>query len=264
MILPLAHQSLGQTDIDISAFGLGTVKFGRDQQVKYPWEFDIPDDDAIIELLSICKDWGVNLIDTAPAYGHSEQRLGQLIKNRQEWAIVSKVGENFTNGQSLFDFSAQTTINTVDQSLQRLKTDYIDVILVHSDGNDNQVIHQTDVVETLIRLKESGKIRAYGLSTKTTEGGLWTVENTDVVMAVRNQMDHTDDPVLDKALELNKGVLIKKGLLSGHADTKAGGGGVEQAIDYVFSHPAVNCLISGTINPKHLIDNIKHIAKLFK
>jgi len=257
----LTHKPLGQTDIHISAFGLGTVKFGRDQQVKYPWGFKIPDDNAILELFAVCRDYGVNLIDTAPAYGNSEERLGQLIENRQEWAIVSKVGESFINGQSHFDFSKQATNKTVEQSLQRLKTDYIDVILVHSDGNDNQVIHQTDVIETLMKLKDEGKIRAYGLSTKTTAGGLWTVENTDVVMAVRNQSDHTDDEVLDKALELNKGVLIKKGILSGHADTKAGGGGIEQAIDYVFSHHAVSCLISGTINPKHLIANIKQVLK---
>ncbi len=255
-------KELGQTGIQVSPLGLGTVKFGRDQQVKYPWDFKIPDDKAVQELLSLAQDLGINLLDTAPAYGNSEERLGQLLVNRQDWVIVSKVGEAFENGRSHFDFSAKTTRNTIENSLKKLNTDYLDVVLVHSDGNDQQLIEQEDAVETLMQLKQEGLIRAVGLSTKTTQGGLWTVENTDVVMATRNTSDHTDDPVLDRALELNKGVVIKKGLQSGHADSKAGGAGIDEAIRYVFSHPAVSCLIAGTINPQHLQQNARLVAQL--
>ncbi|MCP3852239.1 MAG: aldo/keto reductase [Gammaproteobacteria bacterium] len=255
-------RELGKTGIKVSPLGLGTVKFGRDQQVKYPWSFQIPDDQTVIELLSLSRDLGINLLDTAPAYGTSEDRLGKLLSKRQEWVIVSKVGEAFEQGQSHFDFSAKTTRATIENSLRKLKTDYLDIVLVHSDGDDKQVIEQTDVIETLQRLKEEGLIRAVGLSTKTTEGGLWTVENTDVIMATRNTSDHTDDPVLDRALQLNKGVVIKKGLQSGHVDTKAGGGGIEEALKYVFSHQAVSCLIAGTINPKHLAQNARLVEQL--
>ena len=229
-------RELGQTGIQVSPLGLGTVKFGRDQQVKYPWSFKIPDDQTVLELLSLSRDLGINLLDTAPAYGNSEERLGQLLSNRQDWVIVSKVGEAFDNGRSHFDFSDKTTRKTIENSLKKLNTDYLDVVLVHSDGDDQRVIEQEDVIETLQKLKQQGLIRAIGMSTKTTQGGLWTVENTDVIMATRNSSDHTDDPVLDRALELNKGVVIKKGLQSGHADTEAGGSGIEEALKYVFSH----------------------------
>ena len=255
-------RELGQTGIQVSPLGLGTVKFGRDQQVKYPWSFTIPDDQGVLELLALSRDLGINLLDTAPAYGNSEERLGQLLHNRQDWVIVSKVGEAFENGQSQFDFSAQVTRQTIENSLKKLKTDYLDVVLVHSDGDDQRVIEQEDVIETLQKLKQEGLIRAIGLSTKTTRGGLWTVEHMDVVMATRNTSDHTDDPVLDRALELNKGVVIKKGLQSGHVDTKAGGAGIEDAMKYVFSHQAVSCLIAGTINPQHLAQNAQIVEKL--
>jgi len=255
-------RNLGQTGIKVSPLGLGTVKFGRDQQVKYPWSFDIPDDQAVIELLALSRDLGINLLDTAPAYGNSEERLGQLLTQRQNWVIVSKVGESFINGQSHFDFSAKTTRNTIENSLKKLKTDYLDVVLVHSDGDDQRIIEQEDVIGTLQDLKQRGVIRAFGLSTKTTEGGLWTVEHTDLVMATRNVTDHTDDPVLDRAVELNKGVVIKKGLQSGHADARAGGQGIEDAIKYVFSHSAVSCLIAGTINPEHLQQNAWLVEQL--
>ena len=255
-------RELGQTGIQVSPLGLGTVKFGRDQQVKYPWSFTIPDDQAVLELLALSRDLGINLLDTAPAYGNSEERLGQLLHNRQDWVIVSKVGEAFENGRSQFDFSAQGTRQTIENSLKKLKTDYLDVVLVHSDGDDQRVIEQEDVIETLQKLKQEGLIRAIGLSTKTTRGGLWTVEHMDVVMATRNTSDHTDDPVLDRALELNKGVVIKKGLQSGHVDTRAGGAGIEDAMNYVFSHQAVSCLIAGTINPRHLAQNAQIVEKL--
>lgn len=258
----MQKRELGQTGIQVSPLGLGSVKFGRDQQVKYPWSFTIPDDHSVRELLSLSQDLGINVLDTAPAYGNSEQRLGQLLSKRQDWVIVSKVGESFEQGQSHFDFSAQTTRQTIENSLKKLHTDYLDVVLVHSDGDDKHVIEQTDVIETLQKLKQEGLIRAIGLSTKTTQGGLWTVENTDVIMATRNSSDHTDDPVLDRALVLNKGVIIKKGLQSGHADSKAGGQGIEEALKYVFSHPAVNCLIAGTINTQHLAQNAACVAKV--
>ncbi len=260
----LALKALGQTDINVSPLGLGTVKFGRDQQVKYPWSFKIPEDQEILELLSISRELGINLLDTAPAYGVSEQRLGKLLSMRHDWVIVSKVGESFEQGESHFDFSAAATQKTIENSLRILKTDYLDVVLVHSDGDDKRIIEQEDVLSTLQKLKQQGYIRAIGLSTKTTDGGLWTVEHTDVVMATRNNSDHTDDAVLDKALELNKGVVIKKGLQSGHADAKAGGTGIEQAIEYVFSHPAISCLIAGTINPKHLRQNAHLIEQLLR
>ncbi len=255
-------RELGQTGIQVSPLGLGTVKFGRDQQVKYPWSFTIPDDHAVLELLALSRDLGINLLDTAPAYGNSEERLGQLLSNRQDWVIVSKVGEAFEHGQSHFDFSAKTTRKTIESSLRKLKTDYLDVVLVHSDGDDQRVIAHEDVIETLEKLKQEGHIRAIGMSTKTTEGGLWCVENTDVIMATRNTSDHTDDPVLDRALALNKGVVIKKGLQSGHVDKKAGGAGVEEALNYVFSHQAVSCLIAGTINPRHLEQNAQIVEHL--
>ena len=112
---------LGSTGIDVSPLGLGTVKIGRNEQVKYPQGFDIPDDDHVSNLLALAWDLGINFIDTAPAYGSSEQRLGQLLPHANDWVIMTKVGEIFENGQSHFDFSAEHTRKSVESSLQKLK-----------------------------------------------------------------------------------------------------------------------------------------------
>lgn len=249
-------RTLGNTDIKVSVLGLGTVKLGRDQEVKYPSGFTIPGDDEVRNLLALTRELGINFIDTAPAYGNSEERLGQLMDNPNEWVIMTKVGEIFENGQSRFDFSSAHTRMSVERSLKRLKRDYLDMVLVHSDGDDMHIINNEGALEELDRLKQQGLIKAYGMSTKTVEGGIWTVEHTDVVMATLNLSDDHDVPVIARAYELNKGVVIKKGLQSGHADKSAGGGGVEQAFSYIFAHPGVSSVIVGTINPEHLRQNV--------
>ncbi len=70
----------------------------------------IPDAAAAANLIAFAKDLGINLLDTAPAYGNSEERLGQLLQGqRDDWIICTKVGEEFDNGASHFDFSAAHT-----------------------------------------------------------------------------------------------------------------------------------------------------------
>jgi len=157
------HRPLGSTGLSISPLGLGTVKLGRDQGVKYPSGFAIPDDDQARQLLTLARELGINLIDTAPAYGVSEERLGPLLAGqREDWVIVSKVGEEFENGQSRFDFSATHTRLSVERSLKRLRTDRIELVLVHSDGNDLDILQHTEVYQTLAELKREGKILAFG------------------------------------------------------------------------------------------------------
>ena len=260
----IEKRQLGSTGIEVSVLGLGTVKFGRNEQVKYPSGFEIPDDNHVSDILSLTAELGVNLIDTAPAYGTSEERLGQLLPNKDAWVIVTKVGEAFEGGKSIFDFSAQATRSSVQHSLQRLKRDYVDVVLVHSDGNDMDIIQNEGVLPELQKLKEEGLLRAYGMSTKTVEGGLWVVEHCDVVMATCNLNDNHDVPVIARAHQLQKGVLVKKGLQSGHADKTAGGPGVEQAIEYIFSHAGISSVIVGTINPKHLRENVSVVNRVLQ
>src|SRR5690606_24883839 len=84
------HRPLGSTGLTVSPLGLGTVKIGRNQGVKYPSGFELPTDQQVRGLLAQARDLGINLLDTAPAYGLSEQRLGPLLQGqRQEWVLCS-------------------------------------------------------------------------------------------------------------------------------------------------------------------------------
>jgi aryl-alcohol dehydrogenase-like predicted oxidoreductase len=68
---------------------------------------------------------------------------------RNHWVLCSKVGEEFEGGRSLFDFSPRHTRGSVRRSLQRLETDVLDLVLVHSDGDDLRIIKECGTLETL-------------------------------------------------------------------------------------------------------------------
>lgn len=245
----------------VSPLGLGTVKLGRNQGVKYPSGFELPDDQSALELLALARDLGINLLDTAPAYGISEQRLGTLLKGqRQHWVIVSKVGEEFVDGKSEFDFSARHTRFSVERSLKRLNTEHIEAVLVHSDGNDLHVLQQEEVYSELAKLKQEGKIGMFGFSGKTVAGGLLGLELGDCAMVTYNLNEQAEKPVLDYAAQHGKGILIKKALASGHACLAAGEDPVKASFELVFGHAGVTSAVVGTINPQHLHANVAQVA----
>lgn len=254
----IEKKQLGSTDIEVSRIGLGTVKFGRNQGVHYPDSFLLPDDKKILELLDIAQQSGINLLDTAPAYGTSEERLGKLLKpSRHQWIISTKVGEEFIEGQSHFDFSKQAIQKSIERSLRLLKTDYVDIVLVHSNGSDKEIIEENKVFDTLNEIKKSGWIRAFGMSTKTIEGGKLAVAHSDVVMVTYNMSHREEKSVIEEAQKKNKGIFIKKGLVSGYLSTIQSENPILASMQFIFQEPAISSLLLGTINSAHLKENIR-------
>jgi len=245
----LPKHLLGQTGLTVSVIGLGTVKFGRNQGVKYPHGFDLPEDGVICRLLDCALSLGVNLLDTAPAYGISEERLGKLMGDRRkDFVLSTKVGEEFVDGKSFYDFSGKHAKFSIERSLKRLNTDWLDIVLIHSNGDDEKIIHETDVIEVLLGLKEKGLIRAFGMSTKTIAGGKLAVDVSDVVMVTHNLQSQDERPVIAHAHAQNKGVLIKKALLSGDLSAST----PEEALEFVLNEPGVSSVIIGTLSEDHL------------
>jgi aryl-alcohol dehydrogenase-like predicted oxidoreductase len=239
--------------IQVSRLGLGSVKFGRNQGVKYPKAFELPSDQEILTLLSVAQELGINLLDTAPAYGLAETRIGELLRNRSEWVLGSKVGESF-DGQSHFDFSKAGAARSLQQSLSRLKTDYLDYCLLHSDGNDLEVL-ESGACEALFEAKQSGAVRAIGMSSKTAQGGLKALEmGLDVVMITLNAQEQAELEVSKRASDQNRGVLVKKALGSGHLSAA-------DSLAFVAGQSSVSSIISGTLNTDHLIENARIVRE---
>lgn len=245
------RRPLGSTGIEVSVLGLGTVKLGREKGLKYPQPFRIPDDAAAARLLDRAAELGINLLDTAPAYGSAEARIGALLKGRRDrWVIVTKTGEQFENGTSSFDFTPEATRRSVENSLRALDTDHLDCVLVHSDGNDLDIIRQHGTLDALRDLQQQGAIRSYGMSTKTLAGGLEAVAACDVVMVTLNRDAVDELPVILAAHRRGRGVLVKKPLGSGQlGDTAA------EQLQWALSRPGVSAAVVGSIDPAHLAAN---------
>jgi aryl-alcohol dehydrogenase-like predicted oxidoreductase len=242
----MVSRSLGHTGLIVSRIGLGTTKLGRNTDVKYPQAFALPSDTRVGKLLDAALRAGVNLIDTAPAYGASEVRLGTFMGSCRDRLILStKCGEQYNNGHSIYDFSADAITASVEASLRYLHVDHVDILLLHSDGRDIEILTRTDGVAALKRLKESGKTRAIGISAKTHDGIREACRTLDVIMAPFSQKDPSLAGALRQAHQAGLGVLAIKGLSSGYLEARP-------AVEFVLRQEFIDALILGTTDPVHL------------
>ncbi|MCE9582287.1 MAG: aldo/keto reductase [Planctomycetes bacterium] len=243
----MVPRPLGRTGLVVSPVGLGTVKIGRNAGVKYPQGFALPTEAEVEKLLGRALELGVTLFDTAPAYGSSEERLRGFVKaHRGEIVVATKCGEFFENGESRWDFSRAALEGQIAASLKRLGTDHVDVLLLHSDGRDEEILAQKDALAVLREAKASGKARAIGISAKTEAGIRRAIGLLDVVMAPFSQAKPELGPALQSAHDAGIGILAIKTVEQGKAaDPNA-------AVSFVAGRPFVDALVLGTLNPWHL------------
>ena len=183
----------------------------------------------------------------------SECRIGKHLHDRRDEFLVStKVGETFTNGTSTYAFDATSTNNSIDRSLKHLAREALDIVMVHSDGQDLSILHETDVLQTLLERRQAGDIRHIGFSGKTIEGHLAAIASgaIDVLMVEFNPQNTEQQPVLDAADAAKIGVLVKKGLGSGHVPAN-------EAIPFCLKQPSVASMVVGTLNRDHLLANVE-------
>jgi aryl-alcohol dehydrogenase-like predicted oxidoreductase len=246
----LRLRPLGRTGFAISPIGFGAFKIGRNQKTKYSAAYDLPSDEQVAELLDGLLDMGINYIDTAPAYGTSEERIGRAIAERRpEFVLATKVGETFEDGVSTYDFSAPAIRKSVERSLKRLKTPAIDVLLLHSDGRDAWIQTQTEAVPTLQEFKQQGLVHAIGLSGKTIEGARQALEWADVLMVEYHLRDRSHESLIAQAAARGVGVVVKKGLASGELPA-------DDAVRFVLGNPHVASLVVGGLSLDHFRANL--------
>lgn len=156
---------LGKTDLLVNSIGLGTNAVGGHNI--YP----NLDEETGREIVRTAIDHGVNFIDTAYIYGpeRSEELIGEIIRekgNRENLVIATKGAHKFVENEVVFDNSPEFLKKTVEDSLIRLRTDYIDLFYIHFPDQDTP---KDEAVGALNELKEAGKIRAIGVSNFSLE-----------------------------------------------------------------------------------------------
>ena len=125
---------------------------------------DQTDESVAREMIAVTRDAGLNAIDTADNYanGESERMVGRLIaKDRSRWVVATKVANAIGKEPNDKGLSRRWVTQEVDNSLQRLGTDWIDVYYMHK---DDEVTPIEETLSTFARLIEQGKIRYYGIS----------------------------------------------------------------------------------------------------
>ena len=196
----------------VSEIGLGAWQLGNDSA----WQ-SMSEKDAI-GIVERSLEYGINFFDTAPNYGNgtSEDRLGKALNgvDRSKIVINTKFGHTNTG---ITNFNSDYIRESLEGSLKRLHVDYVDSLIIHNppfkylDGNKN------DHYEILERLKEEGKIKAYGASLDSYEemNLFMNTTNARVIEAFFNILHQNASRAFDLAIEKEVGIIVKIPLDSG-------------------------------------------------
>lgn len=158
----MEYIKLQNSDLNVSRVCMGGCPMGG-----YGWG-DVQEQE-LLDAIHAALDNGINFFDTADTYGlgQSEKTLAKgLGINRNNVVIESKFGVRYANGKSIYDNTPAYIREALEGTLQRLNTDYVDIYTIHY--RDNTPIE--DVVDTLVKLREEGKVRYFGLSNIHEDG----------------------------------------------------------------------------------------------
>jgi aryl-alcohol dehydrogenase-like predicted oxidoreductase len=215
-------RELGLTGIEVSALALGTVELGMDYGIALPGEKRIRTEEGR-RLLDYAADSGINLFDTAPAYGKSERLLGKTLGHRHDCYFATKVSLPRDDGMALSGRWLQAAINgSLDTSLKSLDRDWLDIVQIHNATAD--MVSNGELPEILIRAKESGKIRFLGASVYGEEAARAVIKSGsfDVLQLAYNLLDQQmADSILPTAHQAGIGVVCRSALLKGALTERA-------------------------------------------
>jgi aryl-alcohol dehydrogenase-like predicted oxidoreductase len=273
----MERRTLGKTGLEVSRLGAGLAEIGN--------RLTFEQIDQAAGVLNTALDNGINFLDTAACYGISEELIGQTIANRRdEYVLATKCG-HVAGGYEGEPWTAKTVTDSIDRSLQRMKTDRLDLVQLHSCGVD--ILEKGEVIEALLKARDAGKTRFVGYS-GDNEAAAWAVNSGhfDTLQTSFNLVDQrARTRLLAQAKAKNMGIIIKRPIAnavwgadsapSGYAapyferaqEMKALGSlpdapndPVKLALGFVWAHDEVDTTIVGTSNPKHMQGNIDLVA----
>lgn len=194
----MEKRSFGKTGMEVSILGFGGQQIGQEQELS-----------KVEKLLNHALDEGLNVIDTAECYGDSEELIGKILSHRRDdYYLFTKCGH--AAGFDGEDWNPAMLEKSIDRSLKRLQTDYVDVIHLHSCSE--KILRQGAVIEVLQKAKKQGKTRFIGYSGDRTDA-LYAVQTGlfDSLMISLNIADQEAiDLALPEAVERKMGVIAKR------------------------------------------------------
>lgn len=271
----MEKRAFGKTDMQVSVLGFGGAEIG----------FENASPHVVKELLVAAVDQGLNVIDTAECYVGSEELIGNAVSNRRkDFYLFTKCGhgENYTREE----WTKADIGKSVERSLRRLKTDYLDLIQLHSCGLD--ILKKGEAIEALEAAKKAGKTRYIGYSGDGANAEY--AISTGVFDALQISVNIADqepiDSVVEQAHKMGLGIIAKRPIANAAWKSKSkpsnsyhvpywerlqklhydfiNGNMTEAAstaLRFTLSTPGVHVAIVGTTKPGRWRENADLIAR---
>jgi aryl-alcohol dehydrogenase-like predicted oxidoreductase len=283
----LPTRTLGRTGLPVTVLGYGAMAL--DQERMAPRGLAVPDEEAG-RVLNAVLDAGITFIDTSPDYGTSEEFIGRYIANRRdEYFLATKCGCRVEAVAGAGQGHVYTPANiraAVEQSLQRLRTDHLDVVQFHGSPSPEE---EPDAIATLQALKQEGKVRFIGASSTLPRLAHHIALGVfDVFQIPYSAVQREHETAISDAAQAGAGTVIRGGVARGGpaeekqwsqrlVDTSAdpqqiwrdakldelldGASPVEFVLRFTLAHPHLHTTIVGTGNVEHLRQNVEAARK---
>ncbi|MPZ50518.1 MAG: aldo/keto reductase [Dehalococcoidia bacterium] len=274
----LPQRTLGRTGLPVTTLGYGAMELRG-----APRGRDVSEEQSE-RILHAVLNSGINYIDTSIDYGLSEERIGRYISGRRsEYFLASKCGcvvsAQATAGERVSHvYTPENIVAGVEQSLSRMKTDYLDVVQFHGSPSKEQ-LEEHGGLDALLDLQHQGKVRYVGMSSTLpnlkdhVEMGVF-----DVFQIPYSALDREHENVIAAASKAGAGIVIRGGAAKGSPGKEQGNSWetwqkvglddllaemtrMEFIMRFTYTNPDLDTTIVGTVNPGHLQDNINALLK---
>ncbi|MGD2047861.1 MAG: aldo/keto reductase [Chloroflexota bacterium] len=273
----MEKRRLGDTELQVSRLGAGLSELG---------DLSFKDVDTAARVLNTALDNGINFFDTAACYGNSEQLVGRTVAERRDEYVLSTKAGHAVGDFAGRSWTAETVHHSIERSLERLRTDHLDLVHLHSCGI--AILERGDVIRALQDAKQAGKTRYIGYS-GDNESAVWAVESGlfDTLQTSYNLVDQqARSQLFPKAREQNMGIIAKRPIANAAwgAETSPSGYAAEYyrraqimaderpipsapddpillALGFTLAHDAVDTAIVGTADPAHMKENLRLVKQ---
>ncbi|MDA1085798.1 MAG: aldo/keto reductase [Verrucomicrobia bacterium] len=268
----MEKRTLGRTGLEVTVLGHGAMEI-RGPRI---WGGRSVTDAEAERILNAVLDAGINFIDTAWDYGLSEQYIGKYISGRRdEYILATKCGCTWVDCGDHDDtphvWTRETLLANIDSSLERMKTDYVDIWQLHN--AEPAQVQEGDLLSVMEAVKASGKARHISISSTLPhiptylEWGVF-----DSYQIPYSALERRHEDAIRLVAEAGAGVIVRGGVAGGQPTEGARRDTWEKAglddlredgestmaflLRYTISHPSMNTTIAGTVNPEHLQQNV--------
>lgn len=272
----IPKQKLGETGLEATRLGYGSMGLRGPNT----WGVRVVDDEQSDSFLNLVLDSGINFIDTAPAYGVAEERIGRAISHRrEEFYIATKCGCDYVQHEDClelkFTMKPEVVKRDIETSLRRMKTDYIDLLQFH--GGDAETLEREGLIDVVQNFKAQGLIRHIGISSKGKElGELLAMDVFEVFQVPYSCLAPQEESTMSVIADTGAGIIVRGGVAHGGPDAEIERPLLNQIweeskldelvppentkaqfiLRHTLSNPHAGTIIVGTCNPDHMKENI--------